>query len=339
MKRKTFFFITFICLFFYFLFSGKKESKPEFIDLKKEFKCPPCPECLSTSLFMPASFHENFNSKVSLSQLEKVHQYLHVVPISHSLFIVHDDVQWHQVDGDVAQQYVVEKILHLEQKCKNDPSTVVVDVGSFAGDFALIAASFGCQVYIFEPHPFRYSLIAASVALNGLEGNTYLYNNAICSSKTGIKIVLDNGLTRQSISGNVSIPCVTLDQIFPSHDIFLLKVDVEGYESDVLFNSSSKLLDEKRIENLIVEYTPFWLDEGRGPWLPFLQEFNDQESMIFALHRRSTGLFGPILHTQYESFHDTLLRTHIQTDLFIYFNSSISIPSEFELWHENVSLL
>ena len=66
----------------------------------------------------------------------------------------------------------------------------------------------------------------------------------------------------RNMTGDRSVrKCSTLDSIFPDQTIDILKLDVEGAERYIL-RGATKLLAERRIRNLIIEYNhDAWKDQ------------------------------------------------------------------------------
>lgn len=155
-------------------------------------------------------------------------------------------------------------------------SRLVVDVGANRGFYTFLSAALGHRVLSFDPQPHCASLLTLAVALNGFDCQIEFHNKYV-SNKPDEKMVSykrtgcvgtypndnDNGwgsyfrrpLT--SIPGandEIEISGVSLDDLLsPStHDIILLKIDVEGHESHV-FQSAEKLIDGGAVQNILVE--------------------------------------------------------------------------------------
>ena len=133
---------------------------------------------------------------------------------------------------------------------------VYVDIGANLGLFTLGVAkelSYDSRVYAFEPQRILYNMICGSIALNGYN-NIWCYNAAVGSSNTEIEIpqydynkTMNFGsveFTREQkeglhqVRGNNPrkveyVTVYTLDS-FKFERLDLLKIDVEGMESDVL---------------------------------------------------------------------------------------------------------
>ena len=74
-----------------------------------------------------------------------------------------------------------------------------------------------------------------------------------------------------------SIPVVALDAFAPLNDVAqikLIKIDVEGYEPDVL-DGMENLIKERRIENIFCEFNSLWLERNSTRPEELLERFRD----------------------------------------------------------------
>jgi FkbM family methyltransferase len=144
-------------------------------------------------------------------------------------------------------------------------SHVVFDVGAYWGWFTLLGAAIlrnGGKVFSFEPSPRNFSMLQRSVQLNGFS-NATLFEEAI-SNTDGECTLYEGGnpykhsLVRDFGLGSVSVKSSRLDTIAESLSLYridMLKMDVEGNEPQVFLGAQS-LLQNKRICNIIMEYSP-----------------------------------------------------------------------------------
>jgi FkbM family methyltransferase len=251
-----------------------------------------------------------------------------ISPMKPFFYLVNTKREFPRVDGDAAQEYIVDS-LGLDKKCKENPKTIVVDIGGFLGDFGLRAAAFGCQVYIFEPLPQQYWLIKSSVELNGFGDRVHVFNYAISNSERFTAFKDLGGQTKEitdlskidKFDPNIFfIKTVTLDSILPTEHIYLLKVDVEGFEPTVLFGGCKNILSERRVHHIISEYTAFWTNEGKGPWTNFMDNlmyYGTENTTIYALHRQMGYVYGPIDRGTFQSFHNSHVTQKLQTDIYV----------------------
>ena len=133
----------------------------------------------------------------------------------------------------------------------------VVDVGGGLGDSSIWFAIKGARrVHAFEPLPEAYKVALENVRLNGLDGKVIFYNAGV-SSKDGellvpstIDVKHSGGYVADN-KGSVRVPLYSIDKVRELvKDPYLLKMDCEGCEADIIMNSS---LD---FEKIVMETHP-----------------------------------------------------------------------------------
>lgn len=108
---------------------------------------------------------------------------------------------------------------------------VFVDVGANVGAYSVRAAAKGMTVHSFEPNPETLPVLRRNAEINKV---TLDINEVALGSTTGTVGFFSNGGTsRVTMAGDREVPVRTLDSFaYPRVDV--LKVDVEGYELEVL---------------------------------------------------------------------------------------------------------
>lgn len=137
------------------------------------------------------------------------------------------------------------------------PGDAVVDVGANVGFVALEAArAAGGSGYVlaYEPHPRILAYLKGNVALN--DARRVEVRGAALGSAPGTLRVSDSGSDDQNrivTSGGLEVPVVRLDDEFPDRRLRLLKIDVEGFEMDVLGGAGDVL---RRTAWVYIEVAP-----------------------------------------------------------------------------------
>ncbi len=150
----------------------------------------------------------------------------------------------------------------------------VLDIGANTGTYALIACAAHPEttVMAFEPVPRIYAQFVQSLKHNGFEGRCTVEQAAVSDSQGTAQFNVPNqGLPTVSslhpegfrgMSGTlIEVPVVTIDGLLAEDDkIDLIKIDVEGFECEVLRGGMSALaecrptilmeFDSSRHENL-----------------------------------------------------------------------------------------
>ncbi|CAF0746885.1 unnamed protein product [Adineta steineri] len=239
--------------------------------------------------------------------------------------LVVKDTYTPNVEGTQAQDRVLQQ-LQLYETCQRDASTIVVDVGSYLGEFGLYAAACGCTVYMFEMQQNIVTLIHSSVDQNYfLPSRVHVYHNAISDvpSDTTVKYTADGSSSFISDSGSSSVQAMRLDDIpWSSSSIFMLHVDVEGYELNVL-RSATKLFAENRIHHLMFKYHPWWADRtSQSTLLPYIR--NELKArFIYALHRTENIIYGPLRPIDIANYYDQHFKSQYQTDIYAVFVKNV----------------
>ena len=122
-------------------------------------------------------------------------------------------------------------------------------------------------------------------------------------------------------NGSLKISTIRLDDVqWPDQsNILLLKIDVEGFELNVI-RSAEKLFREKRVRHLIFEYTAWWTDRAAQNELLPLVEKKLGAKTLYALDRTSTAVYGPLTRQDLDQFHEKHIQRHLQTDIYAVFN-------------------
>jgi FkbM family methyltransferase len=175
----------------------------------------------------------------------------------------------HWAVGDSADEQVITRALEL---LRTRPGAYL-DVGANCGVVAATLATLhkgSTQVVAFEPVPSTAARAAATFALNGLSA-ARLFQVAVGDQDGEIVIVEKEGhsggasaVRHGEGAHGVRVPCRTLDNLVPIlglKDISLLKIDVEGFEPQVL-QGAQQLLARQR-PSVIYEYNA---PVGQGGW-------------------------------------------------------------------------
>ena len=113
----------------------------------------------------------------------------------------------------------------------------VFECGAHHGrDCTLLAKIVGPEgrIISFEPHPDNIRVLRRNVELNRLQN--VIAVNAAVGSKPGSLSIKSRSNAKVSHSGGIEVPVVTLDEWAEANGIWpdLIKIDVEGYEFEVL---------------------------------------------------------------------------------------------------------
>jgi FkbM family methyltransferase len=132
------------------------------------------------------------------------------------------------------------------------PGDLFVDVGANVGTYAIWAAELGADVIALEPAEDTYELLAENVSLNGYGITAIRAAAGATSGTTMLSTGRDDRNCRVQIGG-VETALVTIDSIVGDRTIAGMKVDVEGFEIDVL-HGCERALSDQRIKLIQLEW-------------------------------------------------------------------------------------
>ena len=137
--------------------------------------------------------------------------------------------------------------------------SVVVDIGASLGSFSLFAAQQGAKVFAFEPAPASFEILSQNIQLNGGRNRISPFPQCV-GGQAGKRDFFVSKLSPLSSfyagkGEKITANCTTLEDIFeeqrlPRLDI--LKLDCEGAEYEILYQTSPKVLE--RIGEIRLEY-------------------------------------------------------------------------------------
>jgi len=142
--------------------------------------------------------------------------------------------------------------------------SVVVDVGAYVGLYTIaLAQRTGPtgRVYAFEPDPQNCAVLQKHIELNTVSDRVEIHELAV-GDKDGF-VLFTAGRDSESVVGANSLNPGTvrmarLDTILPSERVDVLKVDVEGFEENVLKGAEVLLSDNERKPRVIfIEVHPY----------------------------------------------------------------------------------
>jgi len=133
------------------------------------------------------------------------------------------------------------------------------DVGANVGVYSLLAAgTCGARVAAFEPVPRAVEAFDENVAINKLESLVTLHRVGVGAAAGRAEITTGQGGANHIVGSvergerTATIEIVTLDAHFPKECPVGIKIDVEGYESQVL-NGAQRILSDPRLKFVIME--------------------------------------------------------------------------------------
>lgn len=139
------------------------------------------------------------------------------------------------------------------------PEDLFVDVGANIGAYTILASGeIGAKSISFEPAPATYQMLCNNISLNNIESKTSALN-VIAGGEEGIikfTVSLNSSYNHVATDAETNIATAdisinTLDNILTAVPA-LIKIDVEGYETEVI-NGAEKTLHNKKLQAIIIE--------------------------------------------------------------------------------------
>lgn len=152
------------------------------------------------------------------------------------------------------------------------PGTSFVDVGANIGLFSILAAKrFGARVLAFEPSTREIARLKRNMRLNGVSIELFaialgdVEGEASLNTEPAANHMMNTlGAAASENSSHQKCRVARFDTLFSDADLLaisLVKIDVEGYEMQVLRGMGSALMRMSSAA-FVVEITPTWLQKN-----------------------------------------------------------------------------
>jgi len=138
------------------------------------------------------------------------------------------------------------------------PEDLFTDVGANIGAYTVLAGgAIGCRVVSFEPSAKTFKSLLTNIQVNGFSSRATAYNKAVgrepgtlnFSEGLGTENFVQTG--GNGATGN-TVEVTSLDHALGQSDPVLMKIDVEGFETEVIAGAAS-VLKKESLQALIIE--------------------------------------------------------------------------------------
>lgn len=165
---------------------------------------------------------------------------------------------------------------------ENEGGARILDVGANFGIYSLMSAAMGCRVVAWEPVPyfaafFKYGMIRSQLVhlielreaivgeTDGEELTIIVPNRGIWGTAGVGGMNIDPAVPNDGGYDHITREAERLDTVvMGDENVLILKVDVEGYEPYVMRSGGDLLLKQRRVENIIIEYSPGVAERNRN---------------------------------------------------------------------------
>ena len=121
------------------------------------------------------------------------------------------------------------------------------DVGANVGSYSILASGVvGASSRAFEPHPVTFEKLRQNLVVNGLCDITTAVQSAVGKGSGSLRFTSDRDTMNQAVEGDylgstIDVPVLNLDSALAGFDTLLWKIDVEGFEAEVLRGAVAQL--------------------------------------------------------------------------------------------------
>ncbi len=128
------------------------------------------------------------------------------------------------------------------------PDELFVDIGANVGVYTVLAGAVGARSVAFEPVPGTYRDLLKNLAINDLNERAEAHNEGVGREPGTLRFTTGMGPVNHVVDGDeapsattLELPVVTLDSALGDRTPTLMKIDVEGFETDVIAGARETL--------------------------------------------------------------------------------------------------
>jgi FkbM family methyltransferase len=190
----------------------------------------------------------------------------HISTVHNDIRMELDPEEWLQVDLRASGRLEPRTTVLFERILR--PGDTYVDVGAHVGYHSLVAARLvgdGGRIVAIDPQPYNCAKILANAELNGFTNITVIAAAAAeADGLISLKSQSRQDKARLTLAGpgvndgalSFVVPKITLSWLFETYDLHrvnLLKIDVEGFELEVLQGARDAI---ETVDNIVLEVLP-----------------------------------------------------------------------------------
>jgi FkbM family methyltransferase len=159
------------------------------------------------------------------------------------------------------------------------PGLRFLDVGANVGYFSLFAALNcpGAHVHAFEPHPLTSQVLALNAWASGADITTHALALSAGDRVLALSTTESNlGDTRSRVDGRGTMlaPAAPLDEVLPDAVFDLVKIDVQGFEPEVIGGMAGMLQRSPQVV-IVAEFWPSALRERNLDPIAVLKSYRE----------------------------------------------------------------
>lgn len=204
-------------------------------------------------------------------------------------FVDEERLKWLVRPGTIDMTAIGRYEDHLQSVITFNKDMVFLDIGAAVGHYSIRATKAGAIVHAWKPVKQTRQVLQANIQLNGLDKgkNLIVHAEALGTSGT-VRIEEQSG--SMFVGGGDEVEMRTLDS-YNMEKVDLVKIDVEGMETDVLEGAVQTLSTLK--PKVAVEIHPFYCSDSESRCRAFLEQIG--YTSIQTLHPRMSKNYRPYL--------------------------------------------
>ncbi len=186
------------------------------------------------------------------------------------------------------------------------PGMKILEVGANIGYYAILETKLAGKdgfLYAFEPSPFNVDLLRRNLALNDIK-NCEVHGKAAGAENMNTKFFVANksnlssfiqreGMDMVHDGKIIDVDVVRLDDFFANKEIDFIRMDVEGYEREILRGSEKLLTRKNPPKNFFIEVHSELLhkkDSSAREIIEYLKQYGYE--VIKSYYRGSSTIFA-----------------------------------------------
>jgi FkbM family methyltransferase len=131
------------------------------------------------------------------------------------------------------------------------PKDLFLDIGANVGSYTVLAGKVaGSKCFAVEPVPETFEKLRRNLKTNDLEKSVEACQCAVGSANGTLQFSADRDTTNHVVDGNysgrcISVPVRTIDDLLAGQPSVMWKIDVEGFEREVLRGATASLRNDQ----------------------------------------------------------------------------------------------
>jgi len=127
------------------------------------------------------------------------------------------------------------------------PGDLLVDIGANVGSYTLLGGSAGADVLAFEPIPATFAWLQRNAAVNSFPGQVEVLNMGLGRESGTLSFTAGHDTMNhvlapgEETANRLDVEVRTLDDVLQGRTPCLIKIDVEGFETEVLAGAETAL--------------------------------------------------------------------------------------------------